>query len=136
MNASWSAYEACEHRAVRILREKLEMMKCVNKARRQSISVSSALLPTSHGPPRNPTDAAILGGRKETDNLEIICWYVACILISMQPHSSHTSVVVLPPKTRLNISLALCAVAIAGIFISDRLEEAMPPPKGTPNSLK
>ncbi|KAI0004187.1 hypothetical protein BJV74DRAFT_763919 [Russula compacta] len=45
------------------------------------------------------------------------------------------SYAVLPPKTRLNISLALCAVAVAGIFISDRLEEAMPPPKGTPNSL-
>lgn len=45
---------------------------------------------------------------------------------------SHT-IVVLPPKTRLNLSLALCAVAVAGIFISDRLERANTPPKSTPN---
>ncbi|KAF8506961.1 hypothetical protein F5888DRAFT_1798178 [Russula emetica] len=38
------------------------------------------------------------------------------------------SYAVLPPKTRLNISLAVCAVAIAGIFISDRLEKTIPPP--------
>ncbi|KAI0283420.1 hypothetical protein BGY98DRAFT_1093923 [Russula aff. rugulosa BPL654] len=38
------------------------------------------------------------------------------------------SYAVLSPKTRLNISLAVCAVAIAGIFISDRLEKAIPPP--------
>ena len=45
-----------------------------------------------------------------------------------------SSLLVLPPKTRLNISLALCAVAIAGIVISDRLEQAMPPPpKAAPN---
>jgi hypothetical protein len=37
-------------------------------------------------------------------------------------------ILVLRPKTRLNISLAVCAVAIAGIFISDRLEKAIPPP--------
>ncbi|KAH9982626.1 hypothetical protein BGW80DRAFT_37551 [Lactifluus volemus] len=36
----------------------------------------------------------------------------------------------LPAKTRLNISLAVCAVAVAGIFISDRLEKICPhPPK-------
>ena len=46
-------------------------------------------------------------------------------------------VLVLPPKTRLNLSLALCAVAIAGIFISDRLEQDMTPPqKPTPNPPK
>ncbi|KAI0274794.1 hypothetical protein BC834DRAFT_965276 [Gloeopeniophorella convolvens] len=46
------------------------------------------------------------------------------------------SYAVLPAKTRLNISLAVCAVAIAGIFISDRLEEAIPPPvpKGSPEA--
>lgn len=46
-------------------------------------------------------------------------------------------VLVLPPKIRLNVSLALCAVAIAGIFISDRLEQAIPPSqKSTPNPPK
>ena len=51
--------------------------------------------------------------------------------------SFHAAILVLPPKTRLNISLAICAVAIAGIFISDRLEQAMsPPPKPTPTSPK
>lgn len=43
-------------------------------------------------------------------------------------NSIFSSLLVLPPKTRLNISIALCAVAVAGIFISNRLEEAMPPP--------
>ena len=37
--------------------------------------------------------------------------------------------VVLPAKTRLKISLAVCAVAIAGIFVSDSLEKTIPPPK-------
>jgi hypothetical protein len=47
----------------------------------------------------------------------------------------HTHPVALPAKTRLNISLAVCAVALAGIFISDRLEKEMPPPtKTTSNS--
>ncbi|KAF8481326.1 hypothetical protein DFH94DRAFT_692333 [Russula ochroleuca] len=47
---------------------------------------------------------------------------------AVRKRSIWESYAVLPPKTRLNISLALCAVAIAGIVISDRLEEAMPPP--------
>ncbi|KAI0323115.1 hypothetical protein OF83DRAFT_1167127 [Amylostereum chailletii] len=37
----------------------------------------------------------------------------------------------LPAQTRLRISIGICAVALAGIFISDRLEEAVPPPKPT-----
>jgi hypothetical protein len=49
----------------------------------------------------------------------------------------NSTTVALPAKTRLNISLAVCAVAIAGIFISDRLEETMPPPpKTSPNFPK
>ncbi|KAH9968818.1 hypothetical protein BC827DRAFT_1263304 [Russula dissimulans] len=47
------------------------------------------------------------------------------------------SYAVLPPKVRLNISLALCTVAIAGIFVSDYLEKAIPPPpKSPPNPPK
>ncbi|KAI9512884.1 hypothetical protein F5148DRAFT_654060 [Russula earlei] len=47
------------------------------------------------------------------------------------------SYAVLPPKVRLNVSLALCSVAIAGIFISDYLEKAMhPPQKATSNPPK
>lgn len=36
---------------------------------------------------------------------------------------------VLPAKTRLKISLAVCVVAAAGIFVSDGLERTMPTPK-------
>ena len=58
-------------------------------------------------------------------------------IAEFQCYSHSVPVLVLPPKTRLNISLALCAVAIAGIFISDRLEKAIPPsPKSTPNPPK
>ena len=39
------------------------------------------------------------------------------------------TVTVLPAKTRLRISLAVCAVAVAGIFVSDSLERAIPPQK-------
>ncbi|KAI0001879.1 hypothetical protein BJV77DRAFT_1063260 [Russula vinacea] len=53
---------------------------------------------------------------------------------AVRKRSIWESYAVLPPKTRLNLSLALCAVALAGIVISDRLEEAMPPPpKAGPN---
>ena len=59
---------------------------------------------------------------------------LVCTTLLITDHKLiHTVVLVLPPKTRLNLSLALCAVAIAGIFISDRLEQAMTPPqKPTP----
>ncbi|THH17375.1 hypothetical protein EW146_g3422 [Bondarzewia mesenterica] len=36
------------------------------------------------------------------------------------------SYAVLPAKTRMRISLGICAVALAGILISDRLEAVMP----------
>ena len=39
-----------------------------------------------------------------------------------------THIAVLPAKTRLRISLAVCAVGIAGICISDKLEEWVPSP--------
>ncbi|KAF8272863.1 hypothetical protein EI94DRAFT_1716914 [Lactarius quietus] len=42
---------------------------------------------------------------------------------------TQSSVAVLPAKTRLKISLAVCAVAVAGIFVSDSLERTIPPPK-------
>ncbi|KAI0046617.1 hypothetical protein FA95DRAFT_1493721 [Auriscalpium vulgare] len=37
----------------------------------------------------------------------------------------------LPAPTRLKISLGICAVAVAGIFVSDRLEASVP---ASPNS--
>jgi hypothetical protein len=42
---------------------------------------------------------------------------------------TQSTATVLPAKTRLRISLAVCAVAVAGIFVSDSLEKTMPPPK-------
>lgn len=36
---------------------------------------------------------------------------------------------VLPAKTRMRISLAVCAFAALGIYVSDKLEEAVPAPK-------
>jgi hypothetical protein len=55
-------------------------------------------------------------------------WESYAGMVSIDHSAILSSLLVLPPKTRLNISLALCAVAIAGIVISDRLEEAIPPP--------
>jgi hypothetical protein len=42
-------------------------------------------------------------------------------------------ILVLPAKTRMGISLAVCAVAVAGIFISDELEKAIPAEKQRTN---
>ncbi|KAI9462415.1 hypothetical protein BJY52DRAFT_146521 [Lactarius psammicola] len=50
---------------------------------------------------------------------------------SVRKRTLWESYAVLPAKTRLKISLAVCAVAIAGIFVSDGLERTMPPPKRT-----
>jgi len=51
------------------------------------------------------------------------------LIIIITDPTLFTTAVVLPAKTRLKISLAVCAVAIAGIFASDGLERTMPPPK-------
>ncbi|KAA1468115.1 hypothetical protein DENSPDRAFT_927108 [Dentipellis sp. KUC8613] len=51
----------------------------------------------------------------------------------VRKRSLWASYAVLPAKTRLGISLGVCAVALAGIFVSDQLEKDMPadstPPK-------
>ena len=98
----------------------------------RSVWLSISLL-TSHVPPSNPTKTSG-GGREEKNNMGIICWYVPSYC-SLNSSSFHAAILVLPPKTRLNISLAICAVAIAGIFISDRLEQAIPPPPKTTPTL-
>ncbi|KAH9081939.1 hypothetical protein EDB83DRAFT_2335625 [Lactarius deliciosus] len=48
---------------------------------------------------------------------------------SVRKRTLWESYAVLPANTRLKISLAVCALAVAGIFISDGLERAIPPPK-------
>ncbi|KAI0931555.1 hypothetical protein AcW1_001072 [Taiwanofungus camphoratus] len=46
----------------------------------------------------------------------------------VQQRSIWESWAVLPPKTRLRISLGVTAVALAGILISDQLEKVVPTP--------
>ncbi|KAI0348264.1 hypothetical protein BDW22DRAFT_1424454 [Trametopsis cervina] len=43
---------------------------------------------------------------------------------------------VLPAKTRLRVSLALTGVALAGMFISDKLEQALPEGRGFDQAAK
>ncbi|KAI6012419.1 hypothetical protein F5J12DRAFT_817967 [Pisolithus orientalis] len=63
----------------------------------------------------------------------------------MQPHSptkdrvrNHSlwgSYKVLPARTRLYISMGVCTLGVAGLFVSDYLEKTLPPtPRGTAKS--
>ncbi|TCD65428.1 hypothetical protein EIP91_002684 [Steccherinum ochraceum] len=47
---------------------------------------------------------------------------------NVQKRSMWQSFSVLPAQTRLKISLAVTAFAVAGIYISDQLEAAIPAP--------
>jgi hypothetical protein len=57
---------------------------------------------------------------------------VVHISYSMSTYFLHVLSIALPAQTRLKFSIAMMALATAGIFVSDYLEKKLPaPPKGT-----